>query len=194
MARLRVSYSDRRNGARATVAVEIDLDAVTVADPERLARLIREQQTYVRLAVLDELQRATGRPPMTHAYPVEPTGPEPDHGDAWEPPVTFDEFTGPPPAASPPPARRGRRRAAETGEYAAERPTHDDQDPPDDDAPADGRQLLGWARKQDPDAIGVIMSYGKKHGLASKVVNWTPEEVRKAYQFARGVQRAAGAQ
>jgi hypothetical protein len=30
----------------------VDLDAVTVADPERLARLIREQQTSVRLAVL----------------------------------------------------------------------------------------------------------------------------------------------
>jgi hypothetical protein len=54
MARLRVSYSDRRNGAPAAVAVELDLDAVTVADPQRLAQLIREQQTYVRIAVLDE--------------------------------------------------------------------------------------------------------------------------------------------
>jgi hypothetical protein len=193
MARLRVSYSDRRNGCRASVAVEVDLDAVTVADPERLARLIRDQQTYVRLAVLDELQRATGRPPRTHAHTEEPTGPAPDHGDAWEPPVTFDEFTGPPPAASPTPTRRGRRRAAEPGEYAAQRPPHDDQDP-DDDSPADGRQLLGWARKQDPDAIGLILSFGKRNGYASKVVNWTPEEVRKAYQFTRGVQRAAGQQ
>src|SRR5262249_29075840 len=127
---------------------------------------------------------------------VEPTGTEPDHGDAWEPPepVTFDEFTGQTPAASsPPPTRRGRRRAAEPGEYAAERPPHDDQDPADD-APADGRQLLGCARKQAPAAIGPILSFGKRNGYASKVVNWTPEEVRKAYQFARGLQRAAAQQ
>src|SRR5262249_19553635 len=32
----------------------------------------------------------------------------------------------------------------------------------DEDAPTTGRQLLGWARKQEPDAMGIILSYGKR--------------------------------
>jgi hypothetical protein len=56
----------------------------------------------------------------------------------------------------------------------------------DEDAPTDGRQLLGWARKQEPDAMGTLLSYGKRNGLRSKVVDWTPEQVRAAYRHARG--------
>ena len=52
-------------------------------------------------------------------------------------------------------------------------------------AQRDGRQLLGWAAKQVPDAKGVILSFGKKHGLALKVVEWTPEQVTAAYRYAR---------
>jgi hypothetical protein len=55
----------------------------------------------------------------------------------------------------------------------------------DDDAPRDGRQLLGWASKQIPDAKGAILSFGKKKGLASKVVEWTPQQVAAAYRFVR---------
>ena len=58
----------------------------------------------------------------------------------------------------------------------------------DEDAPTDGRQLLGWARKQNPDAMGSILSYGKRNGLHSKIVAWTPEQVRAAYRFARAQQ------
>jgi hypothetical protein len=63
-----------------------------------------------------------------------------------------------------------------------------DQDGDDDDpnTPEDGRQLLGWASKQVPDAKGTIISFGKKNGLASKVIEWTPEQVAAAYRFARG--------
>src|SRR5262249_18156451 len=75
------------------------------------------------------------------------------------------------------PARREPDRGA-----AWEPPTDDD----DQDAPTDGRQLLGWARKQQPDAMGTILSYGKRNGLHSKIVAWTPDQVRAAYRFARG--------
>ena len=58
-------------------------------------------------------------------------------------------------------------------------------DEPDEDAPRDGRQLLGWASKQIPDCKGVLIGYGKKKGLHSKIVAWTPQEVAAAYRFAR---------
>ncbi len=57
---------------------------------------------------------------------------------------------------------------------------------PDEDAPRDGRQLLGWASKQIPDLKGVLIGYGKKKGLHSKIVEWTPQQVAAAYRFARG--------
>jgi hypothetical protein len=59
------------------------------------------------------------------------------------------------------------------------------QDPTDEDAPTDGRQLLGWASKQIPDLKGILIGYGKKKGLRSKIVEWTPQQVAAAYQFAR---------
>ena len=61
-------------------------------------------------------------------------------------------------------------------------PTAED---PDEDAPRDGRQLLGWASKQIPDQKGTLISYGKKQGLHSKIVAWTPEQVAAAYRYAR---------
>ena len=58
--------------------------------------------------------------------------------------------------------------------------------PTDEDAPTDGRQLLGWSSKQIPDAKGLILSYGRKNGLPSKIVGWSPQQVAAAYRFARG--------
>jgi hypothetical protein len=57
---------------------------------------------------------------------------------------------------------------------------------PDEDAPTDGRQLLGWASKQTPDLKGILIGFGKKKGLRSKIVEWTPQQVAAAYRFARG--------
>jgi hypothetical protein len=59
---------------------------------------------------------------------------------------------------------------------------------PDEDAPTDGRQLLGWASKQIPDLKGALIGWGKKKGLASKIVQWSPAEVAAAYRFARARQ------
>ncbi len=58
----------------------------------------------------------------------------------------------------------------------------------DDSPPADGRQLLGWASKQVPDLKGMLIGYGKKKGLHTKIVEWTPQQVAAAYRFARGRQ------
>ena len=74
---------------------------------------------------------------------------------------------------------------------AAEPDRGDAWEPPTDAAgrgrpPADGRQLLGWASKQIPDLKGLIIGYGKKKGLRSKIVEWTPQQVAAAYRFARG--------
>ena len=55
-----------------------------------------------------------------------------------------------------------------------------------DSPPTDGRQLLGWAGKQVPDMKGPIIGCGKKKGLHSKIVEWTPQQVAAAYRFARG--------
>jgi hypothetical protein len=79
-----------------------------------------------------------------------------------------------------PAARPGRRAppSARDGQEAGD----DEEDSP----PADGRQLLGWASKQVPDLKGVLIGYGKKKGLHSKIVEWTPQQVAAAYRFARG--------
>ena len=58
----------------------------------------------------------------------------------------------------------------------------------EDSPPADGRQLLGWAAKQVPDLKGILIGYGKKKGLHTKIVEWTPQQVTAAYRYARGRQ------
>ena len=78
-----------------------------------------------------------------------------------------------------PERRAPARREPDRGD-AWEPPADDDQD-----APTNGRQLLGWASKQVPDLKGTLLSYGKKNGLKSKIVDWTPDQVNAAYRFAR---------
>ena len=97
---------------------------------------------------------------------------EPGEDDDADPPDRFDD----PEASAPAPVRRAPGKSE-----ARDR----DQDPGDKDAPRDGRQLLGWASKQVPDLKGVLIGYGKKRGLHSKIVEWSPQEVAEAYRFAR---------
>ena len=44
---------------------------------------------------------------------------------------------------------------------------------------------MGWASKQVPDLKGILIGYGKKRGLHSKIVEWSPQQVADAYRFAR---------
>jgi hypothetical protein len=111
----------------------------------------------------------------------------------------------PPPRAASAPTARPTAEAYDPREYIEEpfdpegrapaRPRPDRGDAweppaedPDEDAPRDGRQLLGWASKQIPDLKGTLIGYGKKKGLHSKIVEWTPQQVAAAYRFARGRQ------
>jgi hypothetical protein len=32
--------------------------------------------------------------------------------------------------------------------------------------------------------MGTVLSYGKRNGLKSKVVDWTPDQVNAAYRYA----------
>jgi hypothetical protein len=110
------------------------------------------------IAVLDGLEQSAPAPR------------EPGEDDDAYPPDQYDDLEVPAPA----PVRRvpGRSEAR-------------DQDLDDKDAPRDGRQLLGWAGKQIPDLKGILIGYGKKRGLHSKIVEWSPQEVAEAYRFAR---------
>jgi hypothetical protein len=71
---------------------------------------------------------------------------------------------------------RGRRNATNDGGDFDE-----DRHPP-----TSGRQLLGWAAKQDPDAKGLVIAFGKEKRYPPKIVDWDDEEVRAAYRYARG--------
>jgi hypothetical protein len=63
--------------------------------------------------------------------------------------------------------------------------SHDDGE--EEDPPTDGRQLLGWAAKQVPDAKGRVISVGKKRGYPSRILDWTPQQVAAAYRAARAL-------
>src|SRR5262249_50442063 len=110
-------------------------------------------------------------PPSTAARPVA-TSHDP-HEDLEEP---FD-----------PERRAPARREPDRGD-AWEPPTDDD----DQNAPTNGRQLWGWASKQVPDLKGTLLSFGKRNGLRSKIVDWTPEQVNAAYRYARGIRPSTG--
>jgi len=60
-----------------------------------------------------------------------------------------------------------------------------DQEGDEEDPPTNGRQLLGWAANQRPDAKGKIIGYGKKRGFPGRIVDWGPDQVVAAYRFAR---------
>ena len=143
--------------------VTVSIHEAWFARPEDLRRVL------ALLAGLEVPPPGTG----TTARPVAAAAPHDPREDLEEP---FD-----------PERRTPARREPDRGD-AWEPPADDD----DQDAPTDGRQLLGWARKQQPDAMGTILSYGKRNGLRSKIVAWTPDEVRAAYRHARGTRPSTG--
>jgi hypothetical protein len=138
--------------------VTVSIHEAWFARPEDLRRVL------ALLAGLEIPPPGTG----TAARPVAVAEPHDPREDYEEP---FD-----------PERRAPARREPDRGD-AWEPPTDDD----DQDAPTNGRQLLGWASKQVPDLKGTLLSYGKKNGLKSKIVDWTPDQVNAAYRFARAV-------
>ena len=110
------------------------------------------------------------------------------------PPMAAGEARPVPATHHPSPATHEEEDSCPEGHAPARTPSRPDRgdaweppaDEPDRDAPTDGRQLLGWASKQVPDMKGPLIGYGKKKGLHSKIVEWTPQQVAAAYRFARG--------
>ena len=77
------------------------------------------------------------------------------------------------------------RRGRYPGDDDRSQASHD-EDEEDEDPPIDGRQLLGWAAKQVPDAKGRVTAVGRKRGFPSRILDWTPQQVAAAYRSARG--------
>ena len=145
--------------------VTVSIHEAWFARPEDLRRIM------TLLAGLEIPPPGTGT--STAARPVAVAVPHDPREDYEEP---FD-----------PERRAPARREPDRGD-AWEPPTDDDEK----DAPTNGRHLLGWASKQVPDLKGALLSYGKRNGLRSKIVDWTPEEVRAAYRHARGIRPSTG--
>ena len=143
--------------------VTVSIHEAWFARPEDLRRIM------ALLAGLEVPPPGTG----TTARPIAIAEPHDPREDLEEP---FD-----------PERRAPARREPDRGD-AWEPPTDDD----DQDAPTNGRQLLGWASKQVPDLKGTLLSFGKRNGLRSKIVDWTPDQVSAAYRFARGSRPSTG--
>jgi hypothetical protein len=54
-----------------------------------------------------------------------------------------------------------------------------------DDTPRTGRELLGWARSQPGDAKQELAAIGMHLRHPALILNWTPEQVAKAYAIYR---------
>ncbi len=95
----------------------------------------------------------------------------------------------PPPAAKQPAGRTpvGPPRRAEpapTDDYVDASPDEDDDDPPND-----GKHLLGWARNQPGDAKNWLVGLGKRLRYPNRILDWSPKQVRTAYQTYREAHR-----
>jgi hypothetical protein len=162
----RKEATDRDGSVGATCEIEIELPGGT-SDHEVL-RIRDHWLDFCETTVDEELDRLRGGSSAS---------------DSGTPPAPAVR-----PKAAPPQAPHR--------DYRAPSPTRGHRDAEGDDgdryddrlAPADGRQLLGWAAKQVPDAKGLVISFGKKKGYPPKIVDWDDEQVRAAYRYARGRQ------
>jgi hypothetical protein len=163
----RKEAADRDGSVSATCEIEVEIPG-SATDEEVLR--IRDHWLGVCEATVDEeLDRLQGgasgpRPDSRSAPSTAPNG---------RPKAVPSQDTRREYRASAPP--RGRRDAGDdNGDLVEDRHT-----------PTDGRQLLGWAAKQDPDAKGLVISFGKKKGYPPKIVDWDDEQVRAAYRYAK---------
>ena len=147
----------------------------------------------------DDHDATHDRDPQRLAGPAR--GPPPGHGAAGRPGGHAGRSgTGRPDArpargpggtirpGRPAPGRNGNGRYPGDDDRSQASGDIDDQE---EDPPTDGRQLLGWAAKQVPDAKGRVIGYGKKRGFPGRIVDWKADQVDAAYRFARSWQDRA---
>jgi hypothetical protein len=114
------------------------------------AWLVRPEDLWKILATLAGLED-----PPTGAGPVDRR-----HGPREEPAEPEDQSRG----------RNGRYPGDDDRSQASDDDDIDDEGR-EEDPPTDGRQLLGWAAKQVPDAKGAVIGYGKKRGYPSRILD-----------------------
>ncbi len=114
--------------------------------------------------------------------PTGGAGPRPAAAPAHDPREDLEEPFDP---EDRPRGRNGRYPGNDDRSQASD--DHDDQADEEEDPPTDGRQLLGWAAKQVPDAKGRVIAVGKKRGYPSRILDWTPQQVAAAYRAARAL-------
>jgi hypothetical protein len=142
---------------------EIEVEIPGNATDEEVLRIRNRWLGFCEATVEEEL----GRLLNGHSESPSPRPPAP----AARPTVASTPAARPDPRAQPP-ARRDR-----------DDDHRDEFEEPH--APNDGRQLLGWAAKQVPDAKGLVISFGRKRGYPPKIVDWDDEQVLAAYRFAK---------
>jgi hypothetical protein len=160
----RKEATDQDGSVSATCEIEVEIPSN--ASNEEVLRIRDHWLGLCEATVDQELDRLRGGTPVPASRPAALHGPK----------------------AAPSHAARPDHRAA--------MPSRDRLDPVDNNgdlnddrrAPADGRQLLGWAGKQHPDAKGLVISFGKRKGYPPKIVDWDDEEVRAAYRYAKAQQ------
>lgn len=91
----------------------------------------------------------------------------------------------PPPARPSAPDRREPPRD-QAGDRDRDRDRGRDRDQ-DDDTPGDGRQLLGWCRRQrSSERIEAwIKNEGRRRHLPTRIVDWPTADVREVYESIR---------
>jgi hypothetical protein len=134
----------------------IEIHDAWLTRPEDLRKIL------ATLSGLEDPPTATGPAARTHDRREEPSEPE-----------------------GRPRSRNGRYSGDDDRSQASDDDDTDDEQGQEEDPPTDGRQLLGWAAKQVPDAKGMVIGYGKKRGYPSRILDWTPQQVDTAYRFAR---------
>jgi len=159
------------NGAACGLKVEIPSTALD--NPAAFVKQIRGHMELCELAVAEELAKLDAATPKQTVLESESNGPPPLSPPAARPAPPSRRFD--PPTAIPPVG------SAEAWEES-EQPAADEDD---EDAPTDGRQLLGWARKQDRDMKGWIISLGYKRKYKGNVVDWSDAQVAAAYAAAK---------
>ena len=166
------------NGA--ACGLKVEMAPAALENAQAFVAAIRRHMELCEIAVEEELRRLAAidgeiRPNVTstiddHEVNGRAAGP-PNH--SAPPSRRFD----PPPVAPPPcPAEDFNEYSTDDGQAEAEAA---------EDAPADGRQLFGWARKQPSDMKGWIITYGKKNKFQGNVIDWNESQVARAYAAAK---------
>jgi len=160
------------NGAACGLKVEIPSTALD--DPAAFVKQIRGHMELCELAVAEEIAKLDAATPKQTVIESETNGPAPTAARPASQARRFD-----PPPAIPPPGP-----ADEFNEL------DDNQADDEEDPPTDGRQLLGWARKQTPDMKPWVITWGYKTKTKGNVIEWSEAKVTQCYTAARAALRA----